>query len=51
LWCSFADGEVFVKVTQEIRGRDCFIILPTHSNDKYAFVWASHLDSHSHVIT
>lgn len=32
---SFADGEVFVRILQEIRGRDCFVIVPTNSNDKY----------------
>ena len=31
---SFADGEVFVRILQEIRGRDCFVIVPTNSNDK-----------------
>lgn len=31
----FADGEVFVRILQEIRGRDCFVIVPTNSNDKY----------------
>lgn len=29
----FADGEVFIRILQEIRGRDCFIIIPTNSND------------------
>ncbi len=31
---SFADGEVFVRILQEIRGRDCFVVVPTNSNDK-----------------
>ena len=30
----FMDGEVFVKINQEIRGRDCFVIIPTNSNDR-----------------
>jgi len=30
----FADGEVFIRILQEIRGRDCFVIIPTNSNDK-----------------
>ncbi|TFJ82441.1 hypothetical protein NSK_006267 [Nannochloropsis salina CCMP1776] len=29
----FADGEVFIRILQEIRGRDCFVIIPTNSND------------------
>jgi len=30
---TFADGEVFINVKQEMRGRDCFVVIPTIDND------------------